>query len=254
MTKQAGIPSGSPGWIYAAILGVLGAILGLVGIIIGVLGANEALAIGLAAVGFGVPLIILVVYVFVLAGKRRKLAQGLSATGVSLGLFGNRASGWLDGHRFRVYDRTIEVEKSVAHPTTLGRRELEEIARGEPSPRTGNLAVNPEHREAVAALVASGEETILFLDLDGPRFEGYQRGDLATLIRALIKLAGPGFIVARHEEHAVCPFCKETVLDSPRHCEACNTVHHDECFMEHGGCAVYGCERSPSGRRARGRA
>ncbi|MEZ0227863.1 MAG: hypothetical protein ACAI25_04510 [Planctomycetota bacterium] len=210
---------------------LVSAILGGLGVLVGFLGGADGLAVVLVALALALPL--------VYAGSWLLRARP--------------KKGVLDGRHFRVYGRTIEVEATSAHSTTLGRRELVEIASGIATPRTGTHAVNPEHREAVATLVASGRETILFIEHDGLRFEGFERGSASDIIRALIKLAGPGFILSRHADHAVCPFCKEGVAEAPRPCETCQTVHHDDCYLEHGGCAVYGCERSPSGRN-RGKA
>ncbi len=41
-----------------------------------------------------------------------------------------------------------------------------------------------------------------------------------------------------------CPFCREQLSeDHPDlvSCDSCRTLHHGECFAEHGGCTIYGC-------------
>jgi hypothetical protein len=160
----------------------------------------------------------------------------------------------LDGHRYWRLGRTIEVDVSVSTPAILGRRELEEIAAGEASRRTGSFAVKPEFRDAVSVLLASGEETVLFLEAEGVRFEGYRRGRLEEVVRALVRLAGPGFVLARHEGTGVCPYCKEAIASERASCESCGVEHHAGCLAEHGGCAIFGCERAPSTRRPREKA
>jgi hypothetical protein len=161
-------------------------------------------------------------------------------------------AGSLDGHSFSVKAGVVEVAVTTARSMTLGRRELEEIASGVASRRTGSLAVSREIREAVQTLLASGDETILFIDRDAVRFEGYARGPLEPVVRALLRLAGPGFLLTRHAGPSLCPFCKEAVSEAERHaCEKCGSEHHRECYEEHGGCAIYGCERAPSSRRVR---
>lgn len=52
-----------------------------------------------------------------------------------------------------------------------------------------------------------------------------------------------------------CPYCKEVLCLGPegeatQRCRGCATRHHEECWSEHGGCAVHGCA---GGERARDR-
>lgn len=164
-------------------------------------------------------------------------------------------SGEVPGHAYRRHGETIEVfDLRVEHPCTLGRRELEEIASGIVSRRTGTLAVAPRVRDAAARILASGSATVVFLESHSVRFEGYERGDLAAIVRALVALAGPGIHLSKLDGPTACPFCKDVVEGGDvRACDACGAAHHGECYAEHGGCAIFACERSPSGRRSRAR-
>jgi Prokaryotic RING finger family 1/GYF domain 2 len=44
-----------------------------------------------------------------------------------------------------------------------------------------------------------------------------------------------------------CPYCREPIegADAVR-CPSCATPHHRDCFVENGGCTVFGCESGPS--------
>jgi hypothetical protein len=46
---------------------------------------------------------------------------------------------------------------------------------------------------------------------------------------------------------SVCPTCQTTIAaDEPATvCPACKQAHHEECWNEVGGCAIYGCEAAP---------
>jgi hypothetical protein len=44
-----------------------------------------------------------------------------------------------------------------------------------------------------------------------------------------------------------CPYCREAIPESGLvECPACNTPHHHDCWMENGGCTVFGCEHAPA--------
>ena len=43
----------------------------------------------------------------------------------------------------------------------------------------------------------------------------------------------------------LCPYCREDLDASAEGivaCERCHTLHHGECFAEHGGCTIFGCQ------------
>ncbi len=47
----------------------------------------------------------------------------------------------------------------------------------------------------------------------------------------------------------VCPYCRMPFDDAgpPRiFCTACGTPHHEDCYMENGGCTVFGCAQAPA--------
>ena len=44
-----------------------------------------------------------------------------------------------------------------------------------------------------------------------------------------------------------CPYCRESISESDlAECPACHTPHHHDCWVENGGCTVFGCERAPT--------
>jgi len=50
-------------------------------------------------------------------------------------------------------------------------------------------------------------------------------------------------------EPAVCPYCRMPFDDQapPKiYCTACGMPHHEDCYMENGGCTVFGCTRAPA--------
>jgi TM2 domain-containing membrane protein YozV len=47
----------------------------------------------------------------------------------------------------------------------------------------------------------------------------------------------------------VCPYCRMPFDDAspPRiFCTACGMPHHEDCYLENGGCTVFGCKRAPA--------
>lgn len=47
----------------------------------------------------------------------------------------------------------------------------------------------------------------------------------------------------------VCPYCRMPFDETgpPRiFCTACGTPHHEDCYMENGGCTVFGCAQAPA--------
>ena len=56
------------------------------------------------------------------------------------------------------------------------------------------------------------------------------------------------FVWTGQAEHARCPYCRADLdLHAPglTACPSCDTVHHGECFDEHGGCTLLGCGAAP---------
>ena len=47
----------------------------------------------------------------------------------------------------------------------------------------------------------------------------------------------------------VCPYCRMPFDEAspPKiFCTACGMPHHEDCYMENGGCTVFGCKRAPA--------
>ena len=47
----------------------------------------------------------------------------------------------------------------------------------------------------------------------------------------------------------VCPYCRMSFDEAspPRiFCTACGMPHHEDCYLENGGCTVFGCKRAPA--------
>ncbi len=47
----------------------------------------------------------------------------------------------------------------------------------------------------------------------------------------------------------VCPYCRMQFDEAspPRiFCTACGMPHHEDCYLENGGCTVFGCKRAPA--------
>ncbi len=63
--------------------------------------------------------------------------------------------------------------------------------------------------------------------------------------RPILVRSRPRFLWTGGGEHALCPYCRDGLpddLEAAVACDVCNTLHHDECFQEHGGCTIFGCE------------
>src|SRR5580698_4746460 len=45
----------------------------------------------------------------------------------------------------------------------------------------------------------------------------------------------------------VCPYCRTKIVaeDAPMACEGCGTPHHTDCYVENGGCTIFGCSKAP---------
>ncbi|HTC56711.1 MAG TPA: RING finger protein [Candidatus Sulfotelmatobacter sp.] len=46
---------------------------------------------------------------------------------------------------------------------------------------------------------------------------------------------------------AVCPYCRTNIGTEDRVtvCEGCGTAHHADCYVENGGCTIFGCSKAP---------
>src|SRR5262245_57241008 len=56
--------------------------------------------------------------------------------------------------------------------------------------------------------------------------------------------AGPIASTTSVATGAVCPICQTGIAsnEASTNCPTCHTPHHQECWNEIGGCAIYGCE------------
>ena len=45
----------------------------------------------------------------------------------------------------------------------------------------------------------------------------------------------------------VCPYCRTKIgaEDGSTVCEGCGTAHHSDCYLENGGCTIFGCSKAP---------
>jgi len=76
----------------------------------------------------------------------------------------------------------------------------------------------------------------------------------AAAVANAVRVGSDTGAVAR-DSGRTCPYCRDAVdADRDAACGACGAVHHEDCLAIHGGCAVMGCRRAGSPRRARERA
>lgn len=56
------------------------------------------------------------------------------------------------------------------------------------------------------------------------------------------------YSVERRDSELTCPYCHDFIRDSvlTKVCGACGAEHHDDCFMQFGGCSVFQCANSQS--------
>jgi hypothetical protein len=50
-------------------------------------------------------------------------------------------------------------------------------------------------------------------------------------------------------EAVVCPYCRmpfDGASPAKIYCTACGVPHHEDCYLENGGCTVFGCVRAPA--------
>ncbi len=70
-----------------------------------------------------------------------------------------------------------------------------------------------------------------------------------TALREAIALRRAGSLVRGAAAGATCPYCKDAVAHGQRdgvvRCDKCDSLHHAECWQEHGGCSAHGCARVP---------
>src|SRR5262249_58359856 len=49
-------------------------------------------------------------------------------------------------------------------------------------------------------------------------------------------------------KEAVCPICQSAVAEAEVivTCPNCDQIHHQDCWLEIGGCSTYGCQQAPA--------
>jgi hypothetical protein len=73
------------------------------------------------------------------------------------------------------------------------------------------------------------------------------KAELAVGAAATVAASGAGGIsvsASASPAGTVCPICQTGIGsdEATTHCPTCQTPHHQECWNEIGGCAIYGCE------------
>ncbi len=136
------------------------------------------------------------------------------------------------------------------HPGLPGRPDLVLSTSERPSPRTvadvARLLDEPGVEGVVLderGLTVVSPATEALLDLGRTR---RLLGAAVALARAL-RAAPPApaeVVVSAREAASICPYCRSGVTEA-RTCASCGTDHHAVCLEEHGGCAVFGCDRAP---------
>ena len=143
----------------------------------------------------------------------------------------------LDGRLLITSDRQVSARRLFVH----GGEELLEIV--------GEL-LQPGRTEEVVA-----DQGWLYLDCLLPDLDPrYLRWVLNRMVKAArfyerkpIKirwLQAERFAWTGGGKQSLCPYCREEVAEAQADlvaCESCQTLHHEECFDEHGGCTIYGC-------------
>jgi hypothetical protein len=76
--------------------------------------------------------------------------------------------------------------------------------------------------------------------------------EMETAVASDLAQANPAVDVwlAREEEVGrVCPYCRYPIKPGQYvcRCAACDVPHHQECWLENGGCTAYGCEQARRG-------
>jgi hypothetical protein len=170
--------------------------------------------------------------------------------------------GRVDGVGCRVTRHAIEVEVPSTTPRVLPAAVLREIAAGsKESLVLAVFAAKPEARAAASGLLAAGKNVAVHLEAGKARLvgAGSATADAAALARLLTVIARAPALALAKASDAACPYCKDEVkkkeAEGTFRCPTCDTLHHTPCWNEHGGCAIFGCERAPAegrtGTRAR---
>jgi len=177
-------------------------------------------------------------------GTVTRRAEGIGAVELVKGPGGwvGAARGEVAGRPVRIYPDRIEVEVPTGEPARLGPDELRALARAFP------VGEDDGRGEAAVALRAAGVQEVRAAD--GRLVVRSRRGRARDLVPAALRVTGLGAVraaVAGAQE--TCPYCHDglgSLLEAPTlRCTGCDSLHHVECWREHGGCALQGCRRAP---------
>jgi hypothetical protein len=163
-----------------------------------------------------------------------------------------RVEGRVEGARVTLERGSLAVEVASAFEGVLDGKDLLEIARSEnPRPMLARLAREPQAREAASALLAlAGRHVRVRIESNRAWIRGFPGKRSLEVARALVAIAGTrAFPLARSNAAATCPFCHDNLgareSEGTIRCPDCDSLHHTPCWREHGGCAIFGCARSP---------
>jgi hypothetical protein len=152
------------------------------------------------------------------------------------------------GRVVRIYRDRVEVDLDCPQPGLLNAVALAGLAQA----TEGNVRA----REAAGELALQGVTGLEILTN-----KVIVRGGTAhasVLIPAAIEIAlAPvriRFSATSAKGEQGCPYCHQpiiSVLEAPSvRCPSCESVHHTECWQEHGGCSVFRCRRAPPQRES----
>jgi hypothetical protein len=188
---------------------------------------------------------------FVLSGRNLiERAEGLDLLEAVSGPFRtvSLVRGSCDGRAVRVYRDRVEVEVAAPRTSSVDSTVLAGLARASDA----NAAVQAAAATLEAAGVRAVEmwpNVVVIRGGTGPAVELARAAVEVALASAKIRFSG-----ASARGAASCPFCHEavgSVAHSPSlRCGDCDTLHHAECWREHGGCAIFSCRRAPKSRAA----
>lgn len=78
-----------------------------------------------------------------------------------------------------------------------------------------------------------------------PRIAQFAEYDprILSLPRRKIKIFRETIQVLHISDELLCPYCRARVEEdcAKMECNRCGAIHHDECWQQNGGCAIFGC-------------
>ncbi|HBP18966.1 MAG TPA: hypothetical protein DEA08_14410 [Planctomycetes bacterium] len=202
--------------------------------------------------GLGIPLAVvsLAVTSFGAGSVVRRRCRGLPEVRFSRTLFRTVYRGEFEhsGHGVQVFRDRVRVRVD-APSAAFTRADLRRLFRDEsPSPYA---VARASARQLVWAGVTTLRVNEGWLELRGPLL-----GSLSEVVQHALELAtAPARIRVRPQSRTRdCPFCHQGLPGKGGEpgptvrCVGCDTLHHAECWQDHGGCAVFSCRKSPQER------